>query len=248
MSDLSPRSKPTVRPDKVPLEALRLLLNQQAISLSPLLHQINTPPQEPELEYYFIPMTYMNEFAPYHRPGKPFKNLKLVNYERPAISLSFTSKHKYSIKRQPAVNDMLLHLQNYRDELLNRSYFQSLGVDQTDELRRVDTILRTLRLDPRAFEGCFSNYHHYYRYWYCTYRFFDDATLLTTSTVNEHLLKHTERVQGQVHERLNIIFVDPVYISRPVPHDNKRVDRELDTFPLQFRQGTVTLYLRNNHF
>ena len=33
-------------------------------------------------------------------------------------------------------------------------------------------------------------------------------------------------------------------ITRPLPNDNKFVDRELDTFPIQLRQGITTLYLR----
>jgi hypothetical protein len=47
-----------------------------------------------------------------------------------------------------------------------------------------------------------------------------------------------------VHERLNIIVIDPLYISRPVPHDQKQIDRELDNFPIALRQGITTLYLR----
>jgi hypothetical protein len=49
-----------------------------------------------------------------------------------------------------------------------------------------------------------------------------------------------------VHERLNIIFIDPHYISRPVPHDHKLADRELDQYPIALRQGITTLYLREN--
>jgi hypothetical protein len=41
-----------------------------------------------------------------------------------------------------------------------------------------------------------------------------------------------------------VIFIDPHYITLPVPNDNKFVDRELDTYPLQLRQGITTLYLR----
>jgi hypothetical protein len=61
---------------------------------------------------------------------------------------------------------------------------------------------------------------------------------------SEHLLKHTERIRGQVHERLNIIFIAPHYISRPVPHDPKLVDRELDNYSIELQQGITTLYLR----
>ncbi|MDB5239993.1 MAG: hypothetical protein JWP57_618 [Spirosoma sp.] len=42
----------------------------------------------------------------------------------------------------------------------------------------------------------------------------------------------------------NIHFIAPHYISRPVPHDHKQVDRELDTYPIALRQGITTLYLR----
>ncbi len=247
MPDPSPRSKPSTRPDSAPLDALRILLRQQAINLIPLVHQVSALPTDAEVEYYFIPMAHMREYAPYHRPGKPYKNLKLVNYERPAISLSFNSKHKYSIQRQPPVEDVLLHLKNCRDELLNRSLFEQLSIGQQTELKRVDEAFRVLRQQPEAYQTCFSNYYHYYRYWYCTYRYFDDATLLKTSTVNEHLLKHTERVKGQIHERLNIIFVDKEHITRPVPNDNKLIDRELDSYPIHFKQGTTTLYLRKGY-
>ncbi|HLL95333.1 MAG TPA: hypothetical protein VK404_10185 [Spirosoma sp.] len=49
---------------------------------------------------------------------------------------------------------------------------------------------------------------------------------------------------GPIHERSNIIFIDPHYISLPVPHDHKQVDRELDNFPIALWQGITTLYLR----
>lgn len=42
----------------------------------------------------------------------------------------------------------------------------------------------------------------------------------------------------------NIIFTDPHYISRPVSHDHKLVDREVDNYPIALRQGITTLYLR----
>ncbi len=186
----------------------------------------------------------MAHYAPFYRPGKPYKNLKLLNFNRPAISLSFFSKHKYAIQRQPQPDEVLLHLTTQRHELLNRSLVQPLTITQQQQLQQADELLRTLRQHPDAYQACFSNYHHYYQYWYCAFRYFEDATLTQAATSSEHLLKHTERVVGQVHERLNIIFIDPHYITRPVPHDHKRIDRELDTFPTQIRQGVTTLYLR----
>jgi hypothetical protein len=237
--------KPTSREEEAPLYALRQVLKAQAISLSPTVNQIsNIPPPDKHLEYYFIPMQFMQEYKPYHRPGKPLKNLKLINYDRPAISLSFFYKHKYSIERTVSHADVLQHIKNYRDELLNRSLMQQLSVSQLQELRQTDHILRTIRDNPQAYQACFSNYHHKYYYWYCTYRYFDDLAAMTTSTTSEHMLKHTERVGHPVHERLNIIFIDPEYITQDMPHDHKLIDRELKTFPIQLRQGITTLYLK----
>lgn len=237
--------KPAKRNDEAPLEGLRTVLKTQAVTLSPGINQIsNPPPADPHLEYYFIPMQFMKQYQAYNRPGKPLKNLKLVNYDKPAISLSFFYKHKYSIERQIIHGDVLQHIKNYRDDLLNRSLMEQLSVGQLKELQQTDELLRTVREKPDAYQACFSNYHHKYYYWYCTYRYFDDLATLKTTTSSEHLLKHTERVGHEVHERLNIIFIDPEYINEAVPHDHKLIDRELKNYPIHLRQGITTLYLR----
>lgn len=237
-------SKLSKRTDTVPLSTLRLSLQTQAVQLTPVVNQVTALPTDMQLEYYFIPMQYMAEYRPYYRPGKPFKNLKLLNFDRPAISLSFFNKHKYTVERNTMPQDVLLHLKNYRDELLNRSLFDQLSRVQQQELQGVNEIYRSMRDNSGAYESCFSNYHHYYHYWYCSFRYFEDAALTKTGTSSEHMLKHTERVKGQVHERLNIIFIDSEYITRPVPYDNKQVDRELETYPVRIKLGTTTLYLR----
>ena len=240
-----PKKKPGKRTDEAPLDALRLVLKAQAVQLTPVDNQVSALPIDVELEYYFIPMQFMREYAPYSRSDKPpYKNLKLVNYGHPAISLSFFSKHKYTIKRNADQSDVLQHLKTFRDELLNRSLVQQLTTSQQEKLRETDELFRTLRDDPDQYETCFSNYYHYYRYWYCSYRYFEDTMQTKANTSSEHLLKHTERVKGQVHERLNIIFIDPDFITRPIPHDHKLIDRELANFPVQIRQGVTTLYLR----
>lgn len=238
--------KPAKREDEVPLDTLRLVLKTRAIKLDPLIHEIKNVPDDASLEIYFLPMHYMKEFKPFHRPGKPIKNLKLVNYDKPAVSLSFYSKHKYSIQRDAPQADVAFHLKNYRDELLNRSLVQQLSSAQQQQLQQVDQILRTIRQQPDAYQACFSNYHHFYYYWYCTYRYFDDLASQKTSTSSEHLLKHTERPGHEVHQRVNIIFVDMEHIKKPMANDHKQIDRELDTYPIQLRQGITTLYLRKN--
>ena len=239
-----PNKKPAKRTDNAPLDAIRILLKQHAVRLEPVTHQVSAFPVDTHLEYYFVPMQYMEVYRPYHRPGKPLKNLKLINFERPAISLAFYKKHKYKLERQVKLEEVIRHLKDYRDELLNRSLVEQLSPIQLQELQQNDELLRQVRQRPDDYQYCFSNYHHYYHYWYCTFRYFRDASLTQLDSDNEHLLKHTERIKHQIHERLNIIFIDPVYITRPVPYDNKFVDRELETYPTQIRQGITTLYIR----
>lgn len=239
------RKQPAKRQKNADLNAIRLLVKDHSLQLSPLTSQISALPNDAELEYYFIPMEFMKDYKAYFPGDKaPFKNLKLVNFNKPAISLSFFSKHKYTVKRDNDPEAILLHLKNHREELLEYSLFKALDGEQEKQLRQIDELFRSFRANPDAYQTCFSNYHHYYRYWYCSYRYFEDGAETKADSESVHLLKHTERIKGQVHERLNIIFIDTNYIRRPVPYDNKLVDRDLETYPIQLKQGTTTLYLR----
>jgi DUF1365 family protein len=128
----------------------------------------------------------MEQYKPYYRPGKPLRILKLVNFDKPAISLSFFSKHKYSIERNVTHGEVMLHLKNYRDELLNKSLMQQLSAGQQTELKQADQLLRTIRDHPMPTRPVCRITYHYYRYWYCTYRYFDDPDQTKTTTSSEH--------------------------------------------------------------
>ncbi|WP_338877522.1 hypothetical protein WBJ53_32780 (plasmid) [Spirosoma sp. SC4-14] len=236
--------------DLLPLSAIRLVLNTCKIDLRPIDHQVSALPDLPDLEYYFVPAEHMALFQAYHRPGKPYKNLKLVNFERPAISLTFFYKHKYQIDRGIKAETALVILQEQRDNLYTRSFLDQLTAGQQRKLQEIDDLIRAIRQAPDQFQFCTSNYEHYYRYWYCSYRFFEDTDQLKTGTANEHMLKHTQRTDDSntapiINERLNIIFIDTKYITRPVSYDNKLIDRELETYSDKVSYGTSSLYIRS---
>lgn len=239
------------RSDQAPLDAIRLLLKSMTITLQPLTHQVSALPNESDLEYYFVPAEHMDLFSPYHRPGQPFKNLKLINFDRPAISLAFFPKHKYSIDRDVKPDHAQEVLLEYRDELFRRSFMGQFTPSQEKELQHIDSLLRSLRQSPGKFRFCISNYHHYYRYWYCSYRYFEDEERTKTGTSNEHMLKHTERDSRRVNketivsERLNIIFIDTKFITLPVPYDNKLISQELDTYSDRISFGKAELYMKS---
>lgn len=238
------------RPDTAPLDALRVLLNCCSMTLEPLTHQVNMLPEDAGLEYYFVTSQNMAQFEPYHHPGAPYKNLKLINYDRPAIGLTFFSKHKYNIDRDVAATDAVGVLQDYRQELLSRAATNALNGTQEREIQQIDTLLRAMRQNPDRFQSVTSNYHHNYQYWYCSFRYFEDAKNTKTGTHNEHMLKHTERRDRRTgllipSERLNVIFVDSEYITQPVPYDNKLIELELETYPDRIRFGKSTLYVKS---
>lgn len=237
--------------DLLPIPAIRQVLMTFQTTLEPLTHQVSAMPIESDLEYYFVSAEHMHLFSPYYRPGKPFKNLKLVNYGRPAISVSFYNKHKYHLERNTPPASAQAILQEQRDNLYARSFLESLSAKQQQKFQEMDSLLRAIRQAPDQFEFCVSNYDHYYRYWYCSFRYFEDDERTKTGTSNEHLLKHTQRTDERskeqlVNERLNIIFIDPQYITRPVAYDNKLIDRELETYPDKIRFGKATLYIRSS--
>jgi hypothetical protein len=232
--------------DLAPLPAIRLLVKHCKIELQPIVHQVSALPVESDLEYYFVPAEYMDLLRPYHRPGKPYKNFKFVNFERPAISLTFYNKHKYQIGRGVRAESALALLKEQRDNLYAKSFLDQLTPAQNQKLQEIDRLLRTIRQTPEKFEFCTSNYEHYYRYWYCSFRYFEDTELTKTGTANEHLLKHKPAPNEQsTIERLNIIFIDPKFITRPVPYDNKLIDRELETYPTKITYGQSSLYIRS---
>ena len=238
------------RSNLAPLDAIRLVLKTCTVPLQPLIHQVNALPREQGLEYYFVPVGQMAQFAPYYRPGEPYKNLKLINYDRPAIALTFFSKHKYTIDREVLPENALAILQQHRDELFSNSFLNPLTFAQQQELTRIDVLIRSMRQHPDKFVLAISNYHHYYQYWYCSFRYFEDTTQTKTDTHNEHMLKHTESTdrrtkQAVVNERLNIIFIDADYITRPVAYDNKLIDRELATYTSAIKFGKATLYVKS---
>jgi hypothetical protein len=238
------------RSNLAPLDAIRVALKTTVMNLEPLTHQVNALPQEFDLEYYFVPIGRMGLFAPYYRPGEPFKNLKLINYDRPAIALTFFPKHKYTIDREVTPQNAQEVLQEYRDTLFNNSFLNPLTAIQEKELLHIDTLLRSMRQNPDQFRFATSNYHHYYRYWYCSFRYFEDSEQTKTGTHNEHMLKYTESVdrrtkQSMKNERLNIIFVDTNYITKPVPYDNKLIDQELSTYSDRIKFGKATLYVKS---
>jgi len=98
--------------------------------------------------------------------------------------------------------------------LYEKTFLQLDNAQLQQKLKETDALIGQVRAKPDNFTFCFSNYHYYYLYY--SFPYFKDAEQTKTASDNEHLLKHTERKAVKVSERLNVIFVDMTYITRPV--------------------------------
>ena len=68
--------------------------------------------------------------------------------------------------------------------------------------------------------------------------------VLVTSTCQDIPSAPTS-VEQLINERINVIFVDTAYITRPVAYDNKLIDRELETYSDRIVFGKGALYVKS---
>lgn len=173
------------------------------------------------------------------------RHIKLVNFGRAAIQLSFFQKHKYFIDKKPkrpevegALNAHLETLVEQHDESDSTEAKQHLS----SQITKYRTVLK--RLD--AYQFAFSNYSRYYTYDYVMYRYFVQKTQFRAiDSANAHLIKHTTNRDGQITvERTNVIFVDAEALRKRHSYDNKRAESFLAGFTEAIDCGKYDLYIR----
>lgn len=206
-------------------------------------------------DIHFIDSKYMAEFALWRDFG--CKTVKLINYGRPAVRMSFFSKHKYWLKKPHDLTD------EERGEYVNE-YIGSLIINVAQLRDKMDTLPPLARVEaqqrlenaqkeieswqkiktqPDRYEMAVSTYQRGYAYLYVSYKFllpkgeYDNAT--------EHLLHHTrDRVGNITQTKQNIIFVKTDEISRVHPQQNKEIENYLNRFSLKSSFGPKWLYVR----
>jgi hypothetical protein len=198
----------------------------------------------------FVDSRYMAQFALWRDFG--CKTIKLINYGRAAVKMSFYSKHKYWLKKPQDLTDeergqynMLLQavvqLQNRID--------QQPPVAQAETRSRIAALLTELdawqliRAKSQAYELAVSTYQRGYAYLYVSYKF-----LLPTGeyeNASEHLLHHTrDRIGNITQTKQNVLFVNMDEINRVHPQQNKEIEAYLGRFTHKSASGSVRLYAR----
>ena len=186
------------------------------------------------------------------------RTIKLINYNKPAISISYFQKHKYVLNKKPKTEEVagLLEsqikklnkklaeietaIQNLKEsELSFQPSFEKRALELTEEIKYHYRFLNNLDTCDFAI----SNYSRYYIYSYINYKYYHQGGI---ESGNSHLIKHTFDKEGEIAvERTNVIFVDIEAITKPVPYDNKKITDYLATFPDKINCGTFDLYIKD---
>ena len=206
-------------------------------------------------DIHFVDSRHIAEFALWRDFG--CKTVKLINYGRPAVKMSFYSKHKYWLKKPHDLTDEERdeHITDYLNTLSQSVVQHQAKLDQQPPLTqsetrsRIDAALKEIGawqlIQTRSdqFELAISTYQRGYAYLYVSYKFmlpngeYDNAS--------EHLLHHTRNRIGNITQtKQNVIFVDMDEINRVHPQQNKEIEAYLGHFLYKSTSGAARLYAR----
>ena len=206
-------------------------------------------------DIHFIDSRHMAEFALWRDFG--CKTVKLINYGRPAVKMSFYSKHKYWLKKPHDLTDeeraeyVTEHLNGLSQSavLLRAKVDQQTPLAQAEMRRRIDATLKEIdvwqliQARSQQYDLAVSTYQRGYAYLYISYKFllpngeYDNAS--------EHLLHHTrDRIGNITQTKQNVIFVNMAEIDRVHPQQNKEIEAYLSRFPHKSTSGAARLYAR----
>lgn len=231
------------------------------ITLVPGFHNINMIPDD--LNIHFIASELMENFEVFK--DSDIRTVKLVNYGKPAVALSFFLKHKYFVDKKQPKDSIYRILKTYQKELEEKqktlllrmkNAYETLPMDKmkaladsyAEEMNGLTQELAHWSEQERLLdkmEWVVSNYEHNFEYYELGYKYWDSA-LLEYVIYNSHMIKNQTNRAGKVSQiRHNIIFVDKQAIGVHIPNQHKVVEKFLASFPQKFKSGTRTVYLKS---
>jgi len=204
----------------------------------------------------YLPAQAMASFEPF--TDYTFEKVKLINYDQPAVKLSFYDKHKYWLKksaqigfleRTSEINRYIALLTNQRDKLTQRQLdIISPAGEQLVKQQLLDLEAELeqwlLILDnPEAYELIISTYYSEYRYWYVSWKYHLDEINFNNGT--SHLLSPIRDRSGQITDtKLNVIFIDTDAILLTHDHQHKQITDYLAGFPIRSHDLKGQLFAR----
>ncbi|GAB3552239.1 hypothetical protein [Spirosoma fluminis] len=203
----------------------------------------------------FVDSQYMSNFALWR--GFACKTIKLINYNKPAVRMSFFSKHKYWLKKPHDLTDedrldyLTEHISNLYASIHKLQEFSATAspLGLAEMIQRIDTMRQEIeqwqliRQQPANYDLSVSTYQRGYAYLYINYKF-----MLPNGDYDneqEHLLHHTrDRLGNVTKQKQNIVFVNMAEINRVHPQQNKEIENYLKKFSIKSSFGPKWLYAR----
>ncbi len=209
-------------------------------------HNVNEIPNH--LKIIFIEKEFMPLFAP--MADDDIRSCKIVNFGKPAVELSFFTKHKYYLKKKvnPAYIRDFLRMQlneliEKKDEIIlviplemEKENLELLKEQLDSYIRQIED-LKNINDNLEQYDFAISNYQMGYLYTELSYKY--QTTEGNYDNENSHIIKNNE-----LEERINVIFIDEQAIQKPIANQQKKIDTYLATFPIQFTEPSKVIYLK----
>ena len=186
------------------------------------------------------------------------RSIKIVNYGRPAVRMSFFKEHKFWVLKDKDLprDEKIARIQLYLNDLGAKTdrMLSKLHKLTGSELTQAKADIALWQSEQTAWqdliahvdmiEMAISNYDRIHKYVTLNYKFIlnEEGDF---ANAQEHLLNPQKDRLGTINQpRYNIIFVDTDHIRRDHPYQSKQIDKYLGGFGLKSQAGLYTLYAR----
>lgn len=186
------------------------------------------------------------------------RSIKIVNYGRPAVRMSFFKEHKFWVLKNKDLpkDEKIARIQLYLNDLGNKidRQFSKLHKLTGSQLTQAKADIALWQSELTAWneimnnadfiEMAISNYERVHKYVTLNYKFIlnEEGDF---ANAQEHMLNPQKDRTGTINQpRYNIIFVDTNHIRRDHPYQSKQIDKYLGGFGLKSQAGLYTLYAR----
>lgn len=231
-------------------------------------HNINFIPDDAKI--YFIDSKYMTDFS--ELSEHDIRTCKLINYGKPAINLSFSSKHKYYLRKNIDISDDEVQkslsetIRNASAKLVKNSAMLQLNIEllkkelKQSNINDKELISATIKSTKKSIienEEQINKYmemisnitsykfviSNYYKDYIYTYVSYSYEVDGVKKTSNTHVVTENPKV-GLLKEKSNVIFVDVNKIAKKVSYQNKEIEIYLSQFPQKIELNSMDVFYK----
>lgn len=179
-----------------------------------------------------IDAKHMEEFAPYAFTVN--EGIKIHNWRKPAITLSFGQKHKYASRQISEDAEKIEELERLLNSVTKKS--EKLGSTLSNRQRaRLEKILSA----PEKYDLLLSSYYKFYTYPTVAYKYID------YSDPDFPLGKYVSKNGNIAITKKNIIFVDFKHLNnKKHVYSSKVIEKKLLSYEKVYAEESMDLFAR----